>query len=296
MALGSAKMPGTFSDSWKLTKTAFRLIREDRALLIFPVVGGLSILGVLGLFLLGAFVLFPYILSGGSGTSGYEGAGVALFLGTYFACSFISVYATAGLIGAATLKLNGQQPTAADGWKVARARLGRLFLWSVIAATVGLVIQAIASRVRGIGGLLIAGAAGASWGVVTYFMVPVVLYENDGAWTSLKRSAHLFVSTFGRSLVSNLVVGLIVGGGLFAALVLGVVGIVELVGGQTLLGAVLVGAALAIGTIFALVGAAAEGVLRAALYRYATTGKIDPDLLPGAYRSAAAPTAGAPLP
>jgi len=36
--------------------------------------------------------------------------------------------------------------------------------------------------------------------------------------------------------------------------------------------------------VVGLVGAAAEGVLRAALYRFAITRKIDPDLLPPAYR------------
>jgi hypothetical protein len=289
-------MPGTFSDSWKLTKTAFRLIGEDRALLVFPVVGGLAILGVLALFLLGVFVLFPRILLGGTAATDAEVLGVVLFLGTYFACAFISVYATAGLVGAATLKLSGQQPTAADGWRVARAKIGRLFLWSVITATIGLVIQAVASRVQGLGGLLVAGVGGAAWSVLTYFMIPVLLYENEAPWASIKRSGHLFVSNFGRSLVTNLVVGLLIGGGLLAAVFLGVWGAILWSTGNAALGVVLVGVALALATIVALIGAAAEGILRAALYRYATTGKIDPDLLPGAYRLPVNSPPPAPLP
>ncbi len=288
-------MPGTFSDSWKLTKTAFRLIAEDRALLVFPLVGGLSILAVLALFVLGTFFLFPQVVSGGATTS-EDAAVVGLFVVTYFVCSFVSVYATAGLIGAATQKLEGRQPTAADGWRVARSRLGRLVAWSVLTATVGLAIQLIASRVQGIGGALIGLAGGAAWSVVTYFMVPVVLYENATTWASLKRSGHLFVSTFGRTLVSNVVVGLLVGLGLFAAFVLGILGLFYLFGGATLLGLGLIAAALAVGAVFALIGSAAEGILRAALYRYATTGKIDPDLLPNGYRTPAGAPAGAPLP
>jgi hypothetical protein len=289
-------MPGTFSDSWKLTKTSFRLISEDRALLVFPVVAGLAILGVLFLFLLGALWLLPYWLQGGSAATPYEIAGGAMFLATYFGCSFISVYASAALVGAATLKLEGQQPTAADGWRIARSRLGRLTAWAVITATVGLLIQAISSRVRGIGGLLIAGVGGAAWGVVTYFMIPVLIYEDQPAWPSLKRSAHLFLSSFGRTLVTNLVLGLLIGAGIVLAVVLGVVGLLELVGGATVLGIVLIVAAVAVATIFALVGSAAEGVLRAALYRYATTGKVDPDLIPGAYRLPNAGASSGPLP
>ena len=289
-------MPGTFSDSWKLTKTAFRLIGEDRALLVFPIVGGLSILAVFALLVVGVVWLFPYVSATGSGTNGYVALGVGMFLAAYFVATFISVYATAGLVAAATLKLGGQQPTAADGWRVARARVGRLATWAIISATVGLVIQLIASRVRGIAGMVIGLAGGATWALFTYFMVPVVLYEDTGAWASLKRSGHLFVSTLGRTLVSNLVIDLIVGGGIFAAILIGVYGIFLLTSGAVLLGVVLIGVALAVATIFALIGATAEGILRAALYRYATTGKIEEDLLPGAYRLGTPPAPGAPLP
>jgi hypothetical protein len=277
-------MPGTFSDSWKLTKTSFRLIAEDRALLIFPVVGGLSILGVLALLIFGwVWVAWPLAGAQGGFTAPVVTVAVAMFLVAYFVMVFLSVYCTAALVGAATLKLSGQQPTASDGWRIARARLGRLFLWAVITATVGLAIRIIASRVRGLGGVIIGVVGGAAWAVVTYFMIPVLIYENQGAWTSLKRSAHLFTSTFGRSLVSNLVVGLLVGAGIVVAAVLGVVGLFEVVGGSVLVGMLLIGIGIAVGVIVALIGAAAEGILCAALYRYATTGKVDPDLVPSAY-------------
>jgi hypothetical protein len=71
--------------------------------------------------------------------------------------------------------------------------------------------------------------------------------------------------------------------------VLGVVGlylIFFLVPSNALVGIVLIVTALGLGVLVAIIGASAEGVLRAALYRYATTGKIDPDLMPPAYRMA----------
>ena len=114
-------MPGTFSDSWKLTKTSFRLIAEDRALLVFPLVAALAILGVLVLFLLGALWILGLTSAVGGTSTTEQALGVLLFLGMYLAVSWISVYATAGLVGAATLKLSGQQPTAADGWRIARS-------------------------------------------------------------------------------------------------------------------------------------------------------------------------------
>jgi hypothetical protein len=222
-------------------------------------------------------------------------AGVVLFLAAYLVMTFLSVYCTAALVGAATLKLSGQQPIAADGWKIARARLGRLVVWALLTATVGLVVQAISSRVRGIGGLIIGGVAGVAWGVVTYFMIPVLLFEDQRPWPALKRSGHLFTSTFGRSVVSNLVLGLLLGVGIVAAVVLAILGVVLVAGGALVPGLVLLGVGIAVAVIVALIGSAAEGILRAALYRYATTGNIDPSLLPSAYQGSGTTTPSAPL-
>jgi hypothetical protein len=289
-------MPGTFSDSWKLTKTAFRLIAEDRALLVFPLVAGLATIGVIGLLIAAEYwFVAPVILGGGSLSTGYEVLAIVLFVAAYLATTFLSVYCTAALIGAATLKLGGQQPTSADGWRIARARIGRLTVWALITATVGLIIQAIQQRVGGLAGALIGAAGGFSWAILTYFMIPILLYEDQRPWPALKRSGHLFVSTFGRTLITNVVIGLIIGLGIFGAVVVGILGLFYLVSGPLALGLGLIGVGIAIGVVVALIGAAAEGILRAALYRYATTGKIDPDLMPAGY-AIRPPVAAAPLP
>ncbi len=291
-------MAGTFSDSWRLTKTAFRLIAEDRALLVFPAVAGGAILGILALLVAGWFwIEQPHsaltailALHGG----GEYFVGIGFFLIAYFAMTFIGVYATAGLIGAATLKLNGQQPTARDGWKVARARWGKLLVWSLISATIGLLIQAIARRLGGIAGLLVGVAGGATWSVATYFMVPVLLYEEQGSWRGIVRSSRLFVSTFGRTIFSNLALGLIIAAGIIVAVLVVVAGVFEAILHSVGVGLVLIGVGLAIAVGVALIGATAEGILCAALYRYATTGQVEPSLLPPPYRTATPLTSGAP--
>ena len=273
-------MPGTFGDSWRLTRTAFRMIREDRALLVFPLVGGLAAIAIVLLFALGEYLfVYPYANGSGFSSATYLLA-FLVFLPAYFALAFVSTYCTAALIGAATKKLNGQYATAADGWAVARSRLGRLAGWALLSATVGLVIQLISSRVRGVGGWIIGAVGGAAWGVVTYFIVPVLLFEDLRPWPALKRSARLFVNSFGRTMFSNLALGLLIGLAVLGAFALGVVGLWLLFVGPLLLGIVLIAAGLVVGIVAVLVGAAAEGVLQAALYRYATTGKIDPDLRP----------------
>jgi Family of unknown function (DUF6159) len=290
-------MSGTFSDSWRLTKTAFRMIREDRALLVFPLVGGLSALAIVVVLALAEYFLaFQYVGAGSTTNLAYL-VGFLVFLPVYFALAFVSTYCTAALIGAATKKLNGQYATAADGWQVARSRLGRLVGWAVLSATVGLVIQLISSRVRGVGGAIIGAVGGVAWGIVTYFIVPVLLFEDVRPWPALKRSARLYVNSFGRTMLSNLALGLIVGLSVALAVVLGIVGFWLLLTGTVTFGIALLAVAFVVGVVALLIGAAAEGVLQAALYRYATTGKIDPDLRPTlAQMRAPGGGDGAPLP
>ncbi len=285
-------MAGTFSDSWRLTKISFGLIFQDSALLVFPLVAGLSALAVLALFAFGTYFLAPLLLVGGNLTTSYEVVGIVLFLVAYFSTTFISVYATAALVGAATLKLQGQQPTAADGWKIARANLGRLLVWALIAATVGVLIQLISARLKGAAGLIVGGVAGATWAIATYFVIPVLLYERLSPWKSLGRSAKMFMSTFGRTLVTNIVLGLLIIGGIILAFLLGVFGLYLIFSGVAVLGIILAVTGLGVGVLMVLLGTTAEGVLRAALYRYATTGKIDMDLMPQAYRLSSAGPVG----
>jgi MFS family permease len=285
---------GTFGDSWKLTKTAFRLIREDKALLAIPAVAVGAFIGILAMFALGFLTLIFY--GPLSGTTLMVTLAI-LGLVAYFLLWFVSVYFSAALVGAATIKLNGGQPTLGDGLKVARANLGKLLLWALIAGTVGLIIQAIASRFRGLPALLIGFAAEAAWGVATYFIIPTILYENFGAWGSLKHSAGTYFHNFGRTMISNLALTLLVALPVIGAVILGVVGAHFLfIPGYLVLGVVLVIAALAIGIVALLVASAAEGILVAALYRYAKTGKIEEDLVHPNFVGALPSSGPRPLP
>jgi hypothetical protein len=291
---------GTFGDSWLLTKTAFRMIREDRSLFWIPLFACLALLGILALAIVPIFAYLVLVPGAWSALFGSK-VGLALFallwIGLYFVLVFVGTYFTAALVGAATIKLQGGNPTVADGLAVARSKLRRLLLWSLFAASVGLLIQLISSRFKGIVGTVLRIAAGVSWGVATYFVVPVLLYESEGTISSLVRSAKLFFRTFGRTVVTNLVLGLI-GAGIF------LLGVALAVGGLFLFGPAggVVGVVLlALGVIVivfdAVLMTAVGGVLRAALYRYATTGQIAAGLVPPQYLTPSAlPPSGAPLP
>ncbi|MCI4345131.1 MAG: DUF6159 family protein [Thermoplasmata archaeon] len=273
---------GRWSDSVRITKAVLRTVREDRALLLLPLLSGLLMIAAV------AVVFVPYLtlfLLNPSGmlafvhTTGGTALIVVSFLVLYFVLVFLSNFFFAALIGASMLKLDGKNATVGDGLRIAWGRRGRLLVWSLIAGTVGLLIRAIASRFRGIVGLLIAVGAGITWSVATYFVLPVILYEENSAWRSLVRSAKLFGGTFGRWFFTNLLLGLIIVGVFLLGLVPFIAGLL-LLGTSLALGIALLLVAVVVWVFAMIFATTVEGVLRAALYRYATTGQVDPAFLP----------------
>lgn len=258
---------GRISRGWRLTKLSLRVIRKDKEILLLPVLSAIFTILVLASFVAGIFftVGFDRVFEGGAAVTSVV-LGFAFYLTSYF----ISIFFNAAIIGCATIRLNGGDPKMKDGIRIAMDNVGRIFVWALVAATVGMIIKAIQQRV-GFIGRLIMGALGVAWTLVTYFVVPVLIYEKLGPWAAVKRSASVFKGTWGEMIVGNLGLGLI----FFLASLLGVafiaVGIV--IGGGV---AIIVGLAAAVvyWLILAVVKTAAEGVLVAALYKYATTGQV----------------------
>ncbi len=261
---------GRIRTGWQLAKTSLRVLRKDKELLLFPLISGLAILGILAAFIGGMFVTVGFEAAFGGGATWL----FAVLMIVYYVLSFfIAFYFNAAIVGAATIRLNGGNPTLGDGLRIASANVGRLFLWAVFAATVALVLRAIQERLGFVGKILI-GLVGVAWSLATYFVVPVLVYEKLGPWAAVKRSAHLFKTTWGETLVGGFSMG-----GIF--LLLGLAGILAPILGFVLGGlmGLVVGLVVAVlyWVVLGLVASAASSILVAALYRYATTGKVAED-------------------
>jgi hypothetical protein len=261
---------GKIGRGWQMTKMSLRVIRKDKEILIFPVLSGIFTLLILGSFIGGMF----FTGSLGNFENGSSNWVYYVFLFLFYLVSFfIAIFFNAAIIGCATIRMNGGDPTVSDGFRIAGQNVGRIFEWALVAATVGLVIKAIQERV-GLIGKLIMGSIGVAWTIVTYFVVPVLIYEKVGPWGAVKRSASILKNTWGEALVGNLGMGII-----FVLLgVPGLLGIFIGIAGFVMWGAAIGVTILAIAIIYllvlAVVNSAAETVLVAALYRYATTGKV----------------------
>ncbi|MCU1459897.1 MAG: hypothetical protein JWL73_3989 [Actinomycetia bacterium] len=257
---------GKLKTSWALAKSSWDVLRQDKQLTIFPV---LTFVGwvVVAVSFLGLVLVTRTTDAAGNKTLGP--IGYVLFALAYLAFAFVWTYFLAALVAGANERLSGGDPTIASAFATANKRLHVILAWSLILATVGLVLQAIRERL-GFVGVLIAGALGAAWEILTFLTVPIIVMEGVGPIDALKRSGQLFKQTWGENLVGQAGLGLV---GLVAILpgVL-VIGL----GMATGVTAVVVGAVI-VGGVYLCVAAAIlntlTGIYRVALYRFATEGK-----------------------
>ena len=127
----------------------------------------------------------------------------------YVALSFVTIYFNAAVIGTAMKRLRGEDAKIADGLALARQHIGKIFVWALITATIGMILRQIQEN-AGILGRIVIGLVGIAWSVLTYFVVPVLLYEPVGVGQSIKRSAQIFRERWGEQFIGNATIGLAV--------------------------------------------------------------------------------------
>ena len=251
---------GSISRGFRLARASWLVVKKDRELLWLPVISFLCSLVVMVVFGLGA-VGIGLPKQGETASPGLYVLGFFL----YVALSFVTIYFNAAVIGTAMKRLRGEDAKISDGLALARQHIGKIFVWAVLTATVGMILRQLQER-AGIVGRILIGIVGIAWSVLTYFVVPVLLFEPVGVGESIKRSTQIFRERWGEQFIGNATITL-------AVILIGIP--VVLVG--ALLAAVVppVGILVLIVSVGALmaVGAACSGVFNAALYRYATTGE-----------------------
>ncbi len=275
------------SRSWNLAKASASVLREDKELLLFPLVSFGALVLVCASF------AFPAWRVGLLDGHGGRGAGAARYLVAflfYFAQYFVIIFFNAALVGAAMMRLEGGNPTFADGMRIATSRVGVIAGYAAIAATVGVVLRAIQERVGFIGRIVL-GLLGVAWSIATFLVVPVLVARKDlGPVEAVKESAYLLRQTWGENLVGQ--VGISAAFGFVYLLVLicgGFLFFVSAMGHDVRLFVFALAATVLGLSAAALVHSALSGIYEAALYRYATKGEavlgFDADALQRAFRA-----------
>ena len=262
--------------SWKLAQASLEVLKQDKELLIFPIISSVVMIFVTLTFLIPTLLgkVFDRILNTGFPVFGY----VVLFL-FYLVQYFVVYFNSTALVGAAMIRLRGGDPTVKDGFQIALSRALPIAGWALVSATVGLLLNMLSrnSEKKGSGiGSLISSLLGAAWNVITFLVVPVIAVEGIGPIKAIQRSWNLLKRSWGEQIAGTLSIGLvfgligIIGGLLLAGIGVGLSILLESILPGILFGGLLVLFILAL----SLLSSTLSGIFTASVYAYAAENQV----------------------
>src|SRR5690606_13085025 len=192
------------SRSWGMVKASAAVLRSDRELMLFPVLSGLATLLVLATFALPTLALRLF-------SDGFGLAGALVGFAFYFCTYSVMIFFNCALVGAAMIRLEGGDPTLADGFAAACSRLGAIVGYAAIAATVGVLLQAVKHRDNGFLVRMVGSGLGMAWTLATFLVVPVLVSRDIGPVDALKQSVGLLKRTWGENAVGQVGIGAVFG-------------------------------------------------------------------------------------
>jgi Family of unknown function (DUF6159) len=164
-------------------------------------------------------------------------------------------------------------PTVGDGLRIANSKLGAIFGYAMIAATVGMILRAIQERVGFIGSI-ITGLIGVAWTLATSMVVPVLVSRDVGPIEAVKESAILLKKTWGENIIGNAGIGIVFWFLSVATVIVAAVMVFAAIATKSVVAIVaVIVLAIAACILLGLVQTALSGIYSAALYRYAESGE-----------------------
>jgi hypothetical protein len=275
-------MFASFGRSFRLAKESFYVLRQDPELLLLTAASFISVV-IVGL-ITGAIGFGSGLFESGGGEEWEIDSLGFLILGLgYFVGYFFVIYFQVALVCAIQLRMSGGDPNVWYGLIRANHRLGAIMSWTLIAATVGLLLRLLEGAARGRNGggqmvsVVILRLLGVGWALLVFFVVPVIAAEGTGGFSAIRRSSSIVKQRWGEAVIGNSGMGLFTG--VLIAIGSGIplaIGLMSLQGssvGNVMVGSVLVAIAIAIGLFIMVLSASLNSTYRAVLYSYAVTGK-----------------------
>jgi len=196
-----------------ITKLTFGVINKDRQLLWF------ALLSFIFSALFGVAMIFPSIIpalmENGLSKESLEAYQYVILFITYFGLAFIATFFNVCVVYTTKIRFEGGNATFGESIRFAFSRLSLIFQWSLLSASVGLllrILHQLASNLGKIGQLvanILISLLGMAWSIVTIFVVPVLVYEGLGPIDAIKKSTLVIKKTWGESLIKALGLGLV---------------------------------------------------------------------------------------
>jgi hypothetical protein len=194
------------SNGWAIALNSFAVLKENRQLILFPILSGISMVLVIG-----SFVTVVLASSGWSTQVIEDQSRVVnyLILFLYYLVNYtVIVFFNTALVHCTHLYFNGEEVTIRKGLQFSLSRIGAILSWAVFAATIGTILRLLQDSFGRIG-KIITGLIGIVWSIATFFVVPVIAYENLGPLAAFKRSSSLVKEKWGEGLGATFSFGIL---------------------------------------------------------------------------------------
>lgn len=207
--------------SWLLLKSSLSVIGRNKQLLVFPFVTLICTAGIV-LFFLGPPILRPtgtpytstehwktiyhsLFTQTGSGDNvhvTFSRAAMVYAGFLYFVAMFIGTFCNVAFYHEILGALTGQPVSVGRGLKFAVSKLGSIFMWTLFAGLVGLLIKLIEERLDWVG-QIIGRLVGLAWSVAAVFAIPIIVRQEGNAnpLAVLQKSAGVLKRTWGEALI-----------------------------------------------------------------------------------------------
>jgi hypothetical protein len=264
------------SRGWALTKQSWGVLKSDRSLVIFPILSTIfALIAVVVIWL-------PTVsMSGalaGEAINENDPAYYIAAAATAYVSTFIAVFFNVALAACAVRSLRGEDTTVGEGIRAALQRIGPILGWTLVAATVGLILRLLEERVP-VAAKIAVWIAGAAWAVATFFVIPVLALEGGGPWRSLKRSVAVVKERWGEGATGTVAISAVTGLVVLLMILIGAACRFALFAAGLQPLAIAVVAIVVTGVIVvSIISSALSEIFRVAVYEYAVTGAT-----PGAF-------------
>ena len=180
-------MANVFSRSWKITKISFGVISKDKELLIYPFLAAIFSM------LFSFAILFPTIffawIENGVPEDMSTAFGLIEYLivfATYLGLALIATFFNVCVVYTVKTRFEGGNATLGTSFKFAFSKFHLIFAWSLLSATVGLLLYILEQFAQSLGQVgevivrILRGIIGMVWNIVTIFVVPGMVYYGLG--------------------------------------------------------------------------------------------------------------------
>lgn len=197
-----------FARSWQLTKLSVRVIDQDKEMLLFPLLAGISSIAF------ALALIYPTFIVGDFGRE-IGAAEYAIVAALYFGLAFLVTFFNVCVVFTAKTRLEGGDATFGQSLGFALGRLHLILAWSAVSASVGLFLRLLDAAAERAGGAaefairLLSSLLGALWSVATIFVIPALVYHDLGPFAAIGKSVETLKRTWGESLVRHYGLGLI---------------------------------------------------------------------------------------